>query len=74
MLDLTTASLVLAAYQNWPSRQPLQLFEGEVDPDPRVARSVAEVPRGRTVYLTLGTIVNNAPRADGDGAAWPSRL
>ena len=61
VLDLSPASLLPPGYSGRPNRQPLQTSAGEVDPDPAVAAAIAALPFDRTVYLTLGTIMNNTP-------------
>lgn len=61
MLDLTPASLLPPGYVESPHRQPLRPSAGEVDPDPEMTELITALPFDRTVYLTLGTIVNNAP-------------
>jgi len=61
LLDLTPASLLPPGYSERSNRQPLRTSAGEIDPDPAVAAAIAALPFPRTVYLTLGTIMNNRP-------------
>jgi UDP:flavonoid glycosyltransferase YjiC (YdhE family) len=61
LLDLTPASMLPPGYEDSPHRQPLRPSAGELDPDPEMADLISALPFDRTVYLTLGTIVNNAP-------------
>lgn len=61
MLDLTPASMLPARYRESAHRQPLRPSAGEVEPGPEVDEAIAALPFDRTVYLTLGTIVNNTP-------------
>lgn len=61
LIDLTPASLLPPASAQAANRQPLRPSAGEVDPGREAAELIAALPLARTVYLTLGTIVNNAP-------------
>ena len=59
MVDLTPPSLLPSAYAESPDRQALQPSAGDVEPDPEIGEAIGGLPFERTVYLTLGTIMNN---------------
>lgn len=61
LLDLTPASMLPPEYADSPHRQPVRPSTGELDPDPEMTDLISSLPFDRTVYVTLGTIVNNAP-------------
>jgi UDP:flavonoid glycosyltransferase YjiC (YdhE family) len=45
----------------WADLRPLRPSAGEADPDPALDAALDALPRARTVYLTLGTVMNQAP-------------
>jgi len=62
----------------WTTVHPLRPSPGEIEPDRRGQLDLAALPHPETVYVTLGTIMNQAPavfRAVIDGCArWPVNL
>lgn len=61
MLDLTPASLLPQHDASSAHRQPVQPSAGEPESDNSAAEAITALPFDRTVYLTLGTIVNTIP-------------
>lgn len=62
VLDIGPASLRLPGAPLLANARPLRPSPGDPDPDPDIAARIAALPYQRTVYLTLGTIFNGAPR------------
>ena len=77
-LDICPPSLLGAEPNPWPVTHPLRPDAGEADPQAMDQVDLAELPHPDTVYVTLGTIMNQAPevfRAVIDGCSrWPVNL
>ena len=77
-LDICPPSLRGAEPDAWPVTHPMRPDAGEVDPQAMDQVDLAGLPHPDTVYVTLGTIMNQAPavfRAVIDGCArWPVNL
>ena len=71
-LDICPPSLRGSEPNPWPVTHPLRPDAGEADPQAMDQVDLAELPHPDTVYVTLGTIMNQAPgvfRAVIDGCA-----
>ncbi len=77
-LDICPPGLSGAEPNPWPSTHPLRPDAGEADPGALDQLDLSALPHPDTVYVTLGTIMNQAPgvfRAVIDGCArWPVNL
>jgi UDP:flavonoid glycosyltransferase YjiC (YdhE family) len=77
-LDICPPGLRGTAPNPWTVLHPLRPSPGEIEPDATVALDFSALPHPDTVYLTLGTIMNQAPavfRAVIDGCVrWPVNL
>jgi len=77
-LDICPPSLTGSEPNPWPSTHPLRPDAGEADPGALDPLDLSALPHPDTIYVTLGTIMNQAPavfRAVIDGCArWPVNL
>ncbi len=77
-LDICPPGLSGAEPNPWPSTHPLRPDAGEADPGALDQLDLSALPHPDTVYVTLGTVMNQAPgvfRAVIDGCArWPVNL
>jgi len=77
-LDVCPPSLRGLEPNPWPSTHPLRPDAGETDPEALDRLDLSALPHPDTVYVTLGTIMNQAPgvfRAVIEGCArWPVNL
>ena len=77
-LDICPPSLRGTEPNPWTTIHPLQPSPGEVEPHAGVELDFSALPHPDTIYLTLGTIMNQTPRvfrAVIDGCArWPVNL
>jgi UDP:flavonoid glycosyltransferase YjiC (YdhE family) len=60
-LDICPPSLQPQGIAPWMTSSPLRPSAGEIGPDDRLPAGFANLPHGRTIYLTLGTIMNQQP-------------
>jgi UDP:flavonoid glycosyltransferase YjiC (YdhE family) len=77
-LDICPPSLRGTEPNPWTTIRPLRPSPGEIDPHAAVELDLSALPHPDTVYLTLGTIMNQTPRVfraviDGCGH-WPVNL
>ena len=77
-LDICPPSLRGTEPNPWATIHPLRPSPGEIEPRAAVELDVSALPHPDTIYLTLGTIMNQTPRvfrAVIDGCArWPVNL
>jgi UDP:flavonoid glycosyltransferase YjiC (YdhE family) len=77
-LDICPPSLRGTEPSPWTTIHPLRPSPGEIEPHAAVELDLSALPHPDTVYLTLGTIMNQTPRvfrAVIDGCArWPVNL
>jgi UDP:flavonoid glycosyltransferase YjiC (YdhE family) len=77
-LDICPPSLRGTEPSPWATIHPLRPSPGEIEPHAAVELDVSALPHPDTIYLTLGTIMNQTPRvfrAVIDGCArWPVNL
>jgi UDP:flavonoid glycosyltransferase YjiC (YdhE family) len=77
-LDICPPSLRGTEPNPWATIHPLRPSPGEIEPRAAVELDVSTLPHPDTIYLTLGTIMNQTPRvfrAVIDGCArWPVNL
>jgi UDP:flavonoid glycosyltransferase YjiC (YdhE family) len=77
-LDICPPSLRGTEPNPWATVHPLRPSPGEIEPRAAVELDVSALPHPDTIYLTLGTIMNQTPRvfrAVIDGCArWPVNL
>jgi len=77
-LDICPPSLRGTEPNPWTTTHPLRPSPGEIEPHAVVELDLSALPHPDTVYLTLGTIMNQTPRvfrAVIDGCArWPVNL
>ena len=64
-LDITPPGLRRDEHVAWADPRPLRPSAGEADPDPELEAALDALPCARTVYLTLGTVMNRAPHVFG---------
>ena len=60
-LDISPPGLVRAETSPWSTARPLRPSAGEVEPDATVPSKLAGLPHADSVYVTLGTVMNQAP-------------
>lgn len=60
-MDICPPSLQPQGIAPWKTSSPLRPSPGEVGRDDRLPPGFADLPHGRTIYLTLGTIMNQQP-------------
>jgi UDP:flavonoid glycosyltransferase YjiC (YdhE family) len=71
-LDVSPPGLARVTPEPWKDVRPIRPTPGETDPDPALGPEIAALPHDDTVYVTLGTVTNQAPavfRAVLDGCA-----